>query len=89
LNISKNTHVIKFLDFKSCFNQLFISYVSSEILFHLANLLNNLFNIVIINQALNQFQVASHIKKLYLSVNSLNQNVSQDILSAESIFQNN
>ncbi|MDP2396162.1 MAG: hypothetical protein Q8S84_03410 [bacterium] len=49
--------------------------------------MNNLLNNVIINQALIPCQVASHKKKLYLLSFSTKPNVSQDILSAHSIFQ--
>jgi hypothetical protein len=85
--ISKNTHVTKFLDFKSCFNQLFISKLNSHNFAVSTYFINNLFNKVIINQALIQCHVASHRKKLYLSLFSLNQNASHEILSFDIIFQ--
>jgi len=87
LNISKNIQVIKFLLFKFCFNQLFTSKHNFFRDFFLEISLNIFVNNVIINHALIQCPVASHIKKEYLSFVSLNQKASQEILSAHNIFQ--
>ena len=78
---------MKFLFFKSCFNQLFISNANSCNFFLDTNWLKSLESRVTINQALIPWPVASHIKKLYFSFSSEKPNVSPDILSAHRIFQ--
>jgi hypothetical protein len=88
LSISKNIQVIKFLFLRFCLSQLFTSKHSFSRLLLRAKSLNNLVNRVIINHALIQCPVASHIKNVYFSLVSFNQKASQDILSAQSIFQN-